>query len=64
MTSIKLTHPLQHNRIKVAQKFSAFLLLVCCFIPNFVAPVNSEETMAMLEIRIKLAHPLKKIKRN
>jgi len=44
MTSIKLIQPLQYNRIKVAQKFSAFLLLYS----DFVAPVNSEKTMAML----------------
>ena len=48
MTSIKLTQPFQRNRIKVAEKFSAFLLLICCSIPDFVALSNSEETMAVL----------------
>ena len=48
MTSIKLTQPLQpHDRIKVAQKCSAFLLLIYS-IPDFVALANSEETMAVL----------------
>jgi len=45
MTSIKLTQPLQHNQIKVAQKFNAFLLLICCSIPDFVISANSEETV-------------------
>ena len=43
-----LTQPLQHNRIKVAQKFSAFLLLIYCSIPDFIALANSEETIAVL----------------
>jgi len=46
--SIKLTQPLQHNPTKIAQKFSAFLLLICCSISDFVAPANYEKTMAML----------------
>jgi len=48
LMTIKSIKPFQYNRIKVAQKFSAFLLLICCSITNFMAPANSEKTMAVL----------------
>jgi len=65
-TSIKLTQSLQHNRIKVAQKFNAFLLLIYCSIPDLVAPANSEETMAVLAAiyKINVSTVTKKNKKN
>jgi len=55
---IELIQLLQHNRIKGAQKFSAFLLLYS----RFCCPANSEETMT-ISIRIKLGKPFKEIKK-
>jgi len=48
VTSIKLTQPFQHNRIKVTQKFNAFLLLICCFVPDIIAPVNFRKNNCLL----------------
>jgi len=39
---------MQHNRIKHKQTFSAFFMLICCFIRDFVAQADSIKTMVML----------------
>jgi len=44
--SIKLAQSMQHNRIKHKQTFSAFLMLICCFIRDFVVQADSIKTMA------------------
>jgi len=67
-TSIKLAQPLQHNRIKLIYKFSALLLLICCYISDFVVLADSEKIVAnfrlkvstVTKVQLKLVHPQKK----
>jgi len=48
VTFIKLTHSMQHNWIKHKQTFSAFLILICCFIRRFVTQADSIKTVVTI----------------